>query len=82
MVEIHLPKDQDIHKKYDIWNQRPRETATIEQLSMLNELKTKTNDEKAITKYDKFVRSSLQILTTYKDFKTVWRWWETWEVLE
>ena len=41
MLEIHLPKDQDIHKKYDIWNQRPRETATIEQLSMLNEEKPK-----------------------------------------
>ena len=50
---------------YNIGPQRSREKATTEQLSMLNSDKTKTNYYKAITKYDKFVKSDLPRLPIY-----------------
>ena len=52
---------------YNIGTQRPKEKATTEQLSMLNTEKAKTHYNKAITNYDKFLKSTIPRLHVYKD---------------
>ena len=53
--------------KCTIGTHRSRETATAEYMVMLNSEKTKTNDYKAITEYEKLVKCSLPTLSVYKD---------------
>ena len=52
---------------YIIGPPRTGETSTTEQLSVLNADKTKMFNEKAITKYEKFVNITLPIIPVYKD---------------
>ena len=53
---------------YSIRPRIPRDTATTKQLSMLNADKSKTNYDKAIKKYNKFVKSNIPRLLIYKYF--------------
>ena len=54
-------------KKYKNGPQRTRGVETTEQLSMLNADKTKTNFDRAIIKYYKFVKSHLPRIPVYKN---------------
>ena len=51
---------------YNIGTQITREKETTEQMSMLNADKMKTHYYKAITKYDKFLKSTIPRLHVYK----------------